>query len=66
MKGLELAQKYYEAYGKEMLQQFPHALPYLAIGLAAVAQSATAMMTKPPGIMISSRLSAFFSRVRMW
>lgn len=35
MKGLELARQYYEAYGKEMLQvQFPHVLPYLAIGLA--------------------------------
>ncbi len=35
MKGLELAQQYYETYGKEMLQQqFSHVLPYLAIGLA--------------------------------
>lgn len=34
MKGLELAQKYYEAYGREMLQQFSHVLPFLAIGLA--------------------------------
>ena len=34
MKGLELAQKYYEAYGKEMLQQFPQVLPFLAVGLA--------------------------------
>lgn len=35
MKGLELARKYYEAYGKDLLQtQFSYALPYLAIGLA--------------------------------
>lgn len=35
MKGLDLARQYYEAWGKEMLQtQFPHVLPYLAIGLA--------------------------------
>lgn len=35
MKGLELARKYYEAFGEEMLQnQFPQVLPYLAIGLA--------------------------------
>ena len=35
MKGLDLAQQYYETYGKEMLQQqFSHVLPYLAIGLA--------------------------------
>ncbi len=35
MKGLELARQYYEAFGKEMLQkEFPHLLPYLAIGLA--------------------------------
>lgn len=35
MKGLDLAQRYYETYGKEMLQQqFSHVLPYLAIGLA--------------------------------
>lgn len=34
MKGLELAKKYYDAFGKEMLQtQFPELLPYLAIGL---------------------------------
>ena len=35
MKGLELAQQYYETYGRKMLEeQFPQALPYLAIGLA--------------------------------
>ena len=35
MKGLELAKQYYEAYGKEMLQeQFPQVMPFLAIGLA--------------------------------
>lgn len=35
MKGLDLAQQYYEAYGKEMLQtQFSAELPYLAVGLA--------------------------------
>ena len=34
MKGLELAKKYYEAYGKEMLEkEFPDVLPYLAVGL---------------------------------
>ena len=35
MKGLELARKYYEKYGKEMLEkEFPDVLPYLAVGLA--------------------------------
>lgn len=35
MKGLELAQKYYESCGKEVLQtQFAEVLPFLAIGLA--------------------------------
>ena len=35
MKGLELARKYYETYGKAMLQtQFSEILPQLAIGLA--------------------------------
>ena len=34
MKGLELARQYYEAFGVDMLRQFPHALPYLAVGLA--------------------------------
>lgn len=34
MKGLELAQKYFEAHGKEMLtKEFPDVLPFLAIGL---------------------------------
>ena len=35
MKGLELAQGYYEAFGKPVLEeQFPQLLPYLAAGLA--------------------------------
>ena len=35
MKGLELAQKFYESCGREMLRsQFSQVLPYLAIGLA--------------------------------
>lgn len=35
MKGLELAKKYYETYGKEVLQRdFAEILPFLAIGLA--------------------------------
>lgn len=35
MKGLELARKYYEKYGKEMLEkEFSDVLPYLAVGLA--------------------------------
>ena len=34
MKGLELARKYYEKYGKEMLEkEFSDVLPYLAVGL---------------------------------
>ena len=34
MKGLDLSQAFYEAYGKPMLQeQFPHLLPFLAVGL---------------------------------
>lgn len=33
MKGLELAKAYYEAFGKELLQQFPEILPYIAVGL---------------------------------
>lgn len=35
MKGLELARRYYEAYGKPMLRErFPEAAPYIAVGLA--------------------------------
>ena len=34
MKGLDLSQAFYEAYGKPMLEeQFPHLLPLLAVGL---------------------------------
>lgn len=33
MKGLELSKKYYEAYGIELLEQFPQLLPYIAVGL---------------------------------
>ena len=34
MKGLELAKRYYETYGRPMLEeQFPEVLPYLAAGL---------------------------------
>ena len=34
MKGLDLSQAFYEAYGKPMLEeQFPHLLPFLAVGL---------------------------------
>lgn len=33
MKGLELSEQYYKAYGEQMLQQFPHLVPYLAVGL---------------------------------
>ena len=35
MKGLELARRYYEAYGRPMLRErFPEAAPYIAAGLA--------------------------------
>lgn len=34
MKGLELARQYYEAFGRQLLEQFPQASPYLAVGLA--------------------------------
>ena len=35
MKGLELSRRYYEAFGKEMLENdFGEILPYLAIGLS--------------------------------
>ena len=34
MKGLELAEQYYVNCGKDMLAQFPQALPFLAVGLA--------------------------------
>lgn len=33
MTGLELSQKYYEAFGEQMLQQFPQIVPYIAVGL---------------------------------
>ncbi len=34
MQGLELARRYYEAYGRPMLErEFPQLLPYLAVGL---------------------------------
>ncbi len=34
MKGLELAERFYEAHGKPMLEnQFSHILPYIAVGL---------------------------------
>ena len=34
MKGLELSEEYYLAYGEPMLQEnFPHLLPFLAVGL---------------------------------
>ncbi len=34
MKGLELSVKFYEAHGRAMLEeQFPHLLPYIAVGL---------------------------------
>lgn len=34
MKGIELAERFYDEFGKEMLEkQFPHLLPYLAVGL---------------------------------
>lgn len=33
MKGLELSEQYYKTHGEQMLQQFPHLLPYLAVGL---------------------------------
>ena len=34
MKGLELAKRYYETYGRPMLEeQFPEVMPYLAAGL---------------------------------
>ena len=34
MKGLELAERFYEAFGKEMLaEQFPEALEHIAVGL---------------------------------
>lgn len=34
MKGLELSRRFYEEYGKPMLENFEHLLPYLAVGLA--------------------------------
>lgn len=33
MKGLELSEQYYKTHGEQMLQQFPHLSPYLAVGL---------------------------------
>ena len=34
MKGIELAERFYDEFGKEMLEKkFPHLLPYLAVGL---------------------------------
>lgn len=33
MKGLELSRKFYEEYGKPMLNEFPDLLPYIAVGL---------------------------------
>lgn len=34
MKGLELSEKYFEAYGRQMLaEQFPEVMPYVAVGL---------------------------------
>ena len=34
MKGLELSEKYFEAFGRPMLaEQFPEVMPYLAVGL---------------------------------
>ena len=34
MKGLELSEKYYEAFGREMLEKdFPELLPQMAVGL---------------------------------
>ena len=34
MNGIELSEKYYETYGKPMLEeQFPELMPYLATGL---------------------------------
>lgn len=35
MQGLELSKQYYEQHGKEMLDKFPHLLPYLAVGLVS-------------------------------
>lgn len=35
MKGLELGRRYYEAYGKKLLEEeFPELFPYIAVGLA--------------------------------
>lgn len=34
MKGLELSRKFYEKYGKPMLDGFDYLLPYVAVGLA--------------------------------
>ena len=37
MKGLEISRKYYEAYGRQMLEtQFPELLPYLAAGMTGM------------------------------
>ncbi len=33
MKGLELARAFYEAYGTPLLESFPEAAPYIAVGL---------------------------------
>ncbi|MBR3358916.1 MAG: DUF4037 domain-containing protein [Solobacterium sp.] len=34
MQGMELSERFYEEYGKPMLEeQFPHLIPYLAVGL---------------------------------
>ncbi len=33
MKGLELSRRFYEEYGKPMLDEFEHLLPYIAVGL---------------------------------
>lgn len=33
MNGIELSRRYYEAYGREMLESFPDLLPHIAVGV---------------------------------
>ena len=52
MKGLELAEAYYKAYGQEMLQtEFPQAAQQAAVGLVVTGRSAWDLTMKCRWIM---------------